>query len=244
MDYTPAMVWVGEFFGTAILVLFGGGVCAAVTLNKSKAQGAGWVAIAFGWGLGVMSGAYVALPLSGAHLNPAVTLGLMINGGEGWTLLPHYILAQLLGAMFGALLVWVAYLGQFAVSPPPYLGVFSTAPEVRNPVQNVLTEVVGTFALVFVIVATGKTEGLAVSGTGILIVALLVVGIGLSLGGPTGYAINPARDLGPRIMHQLLPIKGKTSSDWGYAWVPVIGPLIGGALGGLIGSGVYSVLPA
>ncbi|MFC7326595.1 MIP/aquaporin family protein [Marinactinospora rubrisoli] len=238
---TPASIFVGELFGTAILVLFGGGVCAAVTLNRSKAKGAGWVAIAFGWGFGVMAGAYMALPLSGGHLNPAVTLGLALESGD-WPLVPVYFAGQILGSMLGATLVWLTYLGQFRASQGPFLGVFSTEPEIRNPAQNLLTEIVGTFALVFVVVATGQNTGLAMSGTGVLIVALLVVGIGLSLGGPTGYAINPARDLGPRIMHQLLPIAGKGGSDWGYAWIPVVGPVIGGLVGGGLGMAVYSLV--
>ncbi|MGI5120138.1 MIP/aquaporin family protein [Marinactinospora thermotolerans] len=238
---TPATIFVGEFFGTAILILFGGGVCAAVTLNRSKAHGAGWTAITLGWGFGVMSGAYMALPLSGGHLNPAVTLGLAIDSGD-WATVPVYIAAQILGAMAGAALVWLAYLGQFGASDGPFLGIFSTEPEVRHPVQNLLTEAIGTFALVFVVVATGQNDGLAMSGTGVLIVALLVVGIGLSLGGPTGYAINPARDLGPRIVHQLLPLRGKGGSDWGYAWIPIVGPLVGGLAGGALGSAVYAMV--
>ncbi|GLU47595.1 MIP/aquaporin family protein [Nocardiopsis ansamitocini] len=238
---TTATIFVGEFFGTAILVLFGCGVVAGVTLSRSKSQNAGWVAIAFGWGLGVMSGAYIALPLSGAHLNPAVTLGLALDTGE-WAKVPVYIVAQILGAIVGAALVWLTYLGQFGNTEGPYLGIFSTAPEVRNPAQNMVTEIIATFALVFVIVATGQNEGLTLSGTGVLIVALLVVGIGLSLGGPTGYAINPARDLGPRLAHAFLPIRGKGGSDWGYSWIPIAGPVVGGLLGGGVGSAVYSMI--
>ncbi|MFC3999848.1 MIP/aquaporin family protein [Nocardiopsis sediminis] len=237
-------VWagiVGEFFGTALLVLFGGGVCAALALNKSKAKGAGWVAIAFGWGFGVLAGAYMAFPLSGGHINPAVTVGLAFATGD-FSKIPTYIPAQVLGAMLGAFLVWLTYLCQFRESPGPFLSIFSTEPEVRRSGLNLVTEIIATFALVFVIVITGAYRELQASGTGVLIVALLVVGIGLSLGGPTGYAINPARDLGPRIVHQLLPIAGKQTSDWAYSWVPVVGPLLGGAIGGLLGGTVVSLL--
>ncbi|MFC4563106.1 MIP/aquaporin family protein [Nocardiopsis mangrovi] len=232
---------VGEFFGTAILVLFGGGVCAAITLNKSKAQGAGWIAIAFGWGFGVLAGAYMAFPLSGGHINPAVTLGLAFSTGD-FSKVPTYIPAQVIGAMFGAFLVWLTYLGQFRSSPGPFLSIFSTEPEIRKSGQNLATEIIATFSLVFVIVITGAYRELQASGTGVLIVALLVVGIGLSLGGPTGYAINPARDLGPRVVHQLLPIEGKQTSDWAYSWVPVVGPLLGGAIGGVVGGVVLSIV--
>lgn len=256
-------IFIGETIGTAILILLGGGVCAAVTLKKSKARNAGWVAITFGWGFAVLAGAYTAASLSGAHLNPAVTVGLAVESGD-WSKTPIYFAGQMLGAMIGAFLVWLAYLGQFnahltdpeiigdgAGADPagpttkdaepapggPVLGVFSTGPEIRNTVQNLLTEIIGTAVLVLVILALGLTKGLAASGTSILMVALLVVGIGLSLGGPTGYAINPARDLGPRIVHALLPVPNKGGSDWGYAWIPVVGPLIGGALAG----GLYSL---
>lgn len=253
-------ILIGETIGTALLVLLGGGVCAAVTLKKSKARGAGWIAIAFGWGFAVLAGAYTAAGLSGGHLNPAVTVGIAVGSGD-WSDVPAYVAGQMAGAMIGAFLVWLAYLGQFTahLTDPdsaegpgadpagpvtgtepsgqpggPVLGVFSTGPEIRNPVQNLLTEVIGTLVLVLVILALGMTKGLASSGTGTLIVALLVVGIGFSLGGPTGYAINPARDLGPRIVHALLPLPNKGRSDWGYAWVPVVGPLLGGALAGVL----------
>jgi glycerol uptake facilitator protein len=245
---------IGEIFGTAVLILLGGGVCAAVTLKKSKAQGAGWVAISFGWGLAVLAGAYIANGYSGGQLNPAVTLGVAIKTGE-WSTMPYYLIGQFAGAIIGAFLVWVAYMGQFqahltdpelvrslegpagttnAGSAPggPVLGIFSTGPEIRNPVQNLLTEVIGTAVLVLFILTQGMTKGLALNGLGILLTALLVVGIGLSLGGPTGYAINPARDLGPRIVHALLPLPNKGRSDWSYAWIPVVGPLVGAAIAG------------
>ncbi|MCZ9350001.1 aquaporin family protein [Streptomyces mutabilis] len=239
-------IFVGETIGTAILILFGAGVCAAVTLRYSKARASGWVVIAFGWGFGVLAGAYTAAPLSGGHLNPAVTLGIAVDTGE-WGKVWVYVLGQFVGAMLGAVLCYLTYFAQFqanvrktgategtADEPVPTLGVFSTVPEIRNPVANLMTEIIATVGLVLPILAFGLTEGLGESGTLVLIVALLVVGIGLSLGGPTGYAINPARDLGPRIVHTFLPIPNKGTSDWGYAWIPVAGPLIGGALAGLI----------
>ncbi|MFF3764172.1 MIP/aquaporin family protein [Streptomyces sp. NPDC001922] len=250
-------IFIGETIGTAVLILLGGGVCAAVTLKRSKAQNAGWLAITFGWGFAVLAGAYISTSLSKAHLNPAVTVGLAVNSGE-WGDVPFYLAGQMLGAMIGAALVWLAYYGQFqahltdpeivsktsgeegmvdqgsAPAAGPVLGIFSTGPEVRNPAQNLMTEIIGTAVLVLAILALGLQKGLGESGTGTLMVALVVVGIGLSLGGPTGYAINPARDLGPRIVHALLPLPNKGGSDWGYAWVPVVGPLIGGALGAVI----------
>ncbi|MDQ0402585.1 MIP/aquaporin family protein [Streptomyces sp. NPDC000349] len=239
-------IFVGEIIGTAILILFGAGVCAAVTLRYSKARASGWVVIAFGWGFGVLAGAYTAAPLSGGHLNPAVTLGIAVDTGE-WGKVWVYLLGQLVGAMLGAVLCYLTYFAQFqanvrqtgttegsADEPVPTLGIFSTIPEIRNPVANLVTEIIATVGLVLPILAFGLTEGLGESGTLVLIVSLLVVGIGLSLGGPTGYAINPARDLGPRIVHTFLPIPNKGTSDWGYAWVPVAGPLIGGVLAGFI----------
>jgi len=251
---------IGEIFGTAVLILMGGGVCAAVTLKKSKAIGAGWVAISFGWGFAVLGGAYIANGYSGGQLNPAVTLGVAIKTGE-WSTMPYYLIGQFAGAMIGAFLVWVAYMGQFqahltdpevlaatAATPAPdpagpttgnrsapggpVLGIFSTGPEIRNPVQNLLTEIIGTLVLVLFILTQGMTNGLALNGLGILLTSLVVVGIGLSLGGPTGYAINPARDLGPRIVHSLLPLPNKGGSDWAYAWIPVVGPLAGAAIAG------------
>ncbi|MFI9153118.1 MIP/aquaporin family protein [Streptomyces sp. NPDC053367] len=239
-------VFVGEIIGTAILILFGAGVCAAVTLRYSKARAAGWVVIAFGWGFAVLAGAYTAAPLSGGHLNPAVTIGIAVDTGD-WDQVWVYLLGQTVGAMLGAVLAYLVYFAQFqanvrrtgttegtAEEPTPTLGIFSTIPEIRNPVANLITEIIATIGLVLPVLAFGLTEGLGASGTTVLIVSLLVVGIGLSLGGPTGYAINPARDLGPRIVHTFLPIPNKGTSDWGYAWVPVVGPLIGGVLAGLV----------
>ncbi|MEU6680390.1 MIP/aquaporin family protein [Streptomyces sp. NPDC046853] len=255
-------IFIGETIGTAILILLGGGVCAAVTLKASKAKDAGWLAITFGWGFAVLTGAYLAGGVSGAHLNPAVTIGLAIEGGTKWSDVPLYLASQLLGAIIGAVLVWLAYLGQFkahltdpailaaqpmeeglvdqkaAPKAGPVLGVFSTGPEIRNYAQNVLTEIIATAVLVLAILTQGLNDGGNGIGTlGALITALVVVGIGLSLGGPTGYAINPVRDLGPRIVHSLLPLPNKGSSDWAYAWVPIAGPLIGGAIAG----GLYNL---
>ncbi|MET9520283.1 MIP/aquaporin family protein [Streptomyces sp. NPDC002994] len=231
-------IFAGEVIGTAILILFGAGVCAAVTLNHSKAKASGWIVISFGWGMAVLAGAYTAAPLSGGHLNPAVTVGIAVDTGA-WGKVWIYVLGQMIGAMLGAVLAYLVYYAQFAANRDketalPTLGIFSTIPEIRSPVANLLTEIIATVGLVLPVLAFGMTKGLGESGTQVLIVALLVVGIGLSLGGPTGYAINPARDLGPRIIHAALPIPNKGTSDWGYAWVPVAGPLIGGALSGLI----------
>lgn len=251
-------IFIGETIGTAVLILLGGGVCAAVTLKASKARNAGWLAIAFGWGFAVMTAVYISAPLSGAHLNPAVTLALAIKDG-GWDNVPIYWAGQLLGAMIGATLVWVAYYGQFQahltdkeiVGEPtaksveaeekgagPVLGIFSTGPEVRNVVQNLATEIIGTVVLILAILTQGlNANGDGLGTLGALITSFVVVAIGLSLGGPTGYAINPARDLGPRIVHALLPLPNKGGSDWSYAWIPVVGPLIGGA----IAAGLYNV---
>jgi glycerol uptake facilitator protein len=256
-------IFIGETIGTAILILLGAGVCAAVTLKASKARNAGWLAISFGWGFAVLTAVYISGPLSGAHLNPAVTLAIAIKDNDFGDL-PVYWGGQLLGAMIGAALTWIAYYGQFhahltdreIVGGPgaqdtrakaveaqenqagPVLGVFSTGPEVRNPLMNVATEVIGTFVLCLAVLTQGlNADGKGLGTLGALITALVVVSIGLSLGGPTGYAINPARDLGPRIVHALLPLPNKGGSDWGYAWVPVAGPLIGGA----IAAGVYNV---
>jgi glycerol uptake facilitator protein len=225
-----------ETIGTCLLILLGDGVVAAVLLNKSKAQNSGWIVITFGWGFGVMAGAYAVGQFSGAHLNPAVTLGLWINGNIDGSDVPKYLIGEFAGAMLGALLVWAAYYVHWGETEDPglKLSVFCTGPAIRNYAANVVTEVIGTMVLVFGILAIAVdpgNKGPASSGLSTLLVAFLVVGIGLSLGGPTGYAINPARDLGPRIMHAILPIPGKGTSDWAYAWVPVVGPLIGGAIG-------------
>ncbi|MEY9845850.1 MIP/aquaporin family protein [Streptacidiphilus sp. MAP5-3] len=228
-------IFFGELIGTALLILLGAGVCAAVTLKRSKAEGAGWLAIAFGWGFAVLVAAYTANSLSGAHLNPAVTIAIAVKTGD-WSHVPVYLAGQFLGAVIGAVLVWLSYLGQFNENDEPTLGIFATGPEIRNPVQNVITETIGTTVLCLLILTQGLNKELGLSGMGILITALTVVGIGLSLGGPTGYAINPFRDLGPRLVHSLLPIPKKGSSDWGYAWVPIVGPILGALLAG----GIYN----
>jgi glycerol uptake facilitator protein len=225
----------GETIGTALLILLGDGVVAAVLLNKSKAQNSGWIVITFGWGMGVMVGAYAVGQYTGAHLNPAVTLGLLVNGNiSGFGTVIKYFVGEFLGAMAGAVLVTVAYYQHFQQTEDPglKLAVFSTGPAIRNYGWNLITEIIGTFTLVFGILAIAGNKAPGVTGLTTLLVALLVFGIGLSLGGPTGYAINPARDLGPRIVHAVLPIPGKGPSDWSYSWVPVLGPVMGGILGG------------
>jgi glycerol uptake facilitator protein len=224
-----------ETIGTAILILLGDGVVAGVLLNKSKGQNAGWVVITFGWGFAVMAGVFAVGQFSGAHLNPAVTLGNAFIGNTEWGDVPKYLIGEFLGAFIGAVLVFLAYLPHWGETEDPglKLAVFSTGPAIRNPPANVLTEVIGTFMLVFGILAILANKASAGDPLVPLIIGLLVVGIGMSLGGPTGYAINPARDLGPRIAHAILPIPGKGPSDWGYAWVPVVGPIIGGVLGAL-----------
>ncbi|WP_411701100.1 MIP/aquaporin family protein [Conyzicola sp.] len=234
-------IFLSELVGTALLVLLGCGVVANVALAKNKGLGGGFLMVNFGWGLAVFAGVTVSYT-SGAHLNPAVTLGLLASGADlSAGEVAIYLLAQLLGAFIGAVLCWVAYKQHFDDEPEAAnkLGVFSTGPAIRSYGWNFITEVIGTFVLVFVVIGFGRAgdadtatpAGLAALGA--LPVALLVVGIGASLGGPTGYAINPARDLGPRIAHFVLPIKGKGTSDWSYSWVPVAGPVVGGVIAGL-----------
>jgi glycerol uptake facilitator protein len=231
-------IFVPEVMGTAILILLGCGVVANVVLPKTGGFAGGILMINFGWGLAVYAGVYVAYK-SGAHINPAVTLGLVAAGDSGLSVVEVlvYLSGQMLGAMLGAGLAWVAYKKHFdepEADGDAKLSVFCTMPGIHAPLWNFLTEAIGTFVLVFVILALGKTP----TEVGPLAVALLVVAIGASLGGPTGYAINPARDLGPRIMHSLLPIPGKRSDGWHYAWVPVVAPTVGGVLGGLAGGAV------
>jgi glycerol uptake facilitator protein len=223
-----------ETIGTALLILLGDGVVAAVLLNKSKAQNSDWIVIALGWAFAVMVGAYAIGQFSGAHLNPAVTVGLWISGVIEGGDVPKYFVGEFLGAAIGAFLVFLAYYQHWGETEDPglKLAVYCTGPAIRNSFWNMTTEIIGTFVLVFGILAIADNAAPGESGLTILLVALLVGGIGLSLGGPTGYAINPARDLSPRIMHAILPIPGKGSSDWGYSWIPVVGPLMGGALGG------------
>ena len=230
-----------EVIGTALLILLGDGVVAAVLLSQSKAQNSGWIVISFGWGMAVMVGVFAVGQFSGAQLNPAVTLGFAIAGQTDWSDVPAYIGGEFVGAAIGATLVWLSYLNHWRPTEDPglKLAVFCTAPAIRNTVTNVITEVIATFVLVFGVLAFFANKGVAADPLSGLLVALLVLGIGLSLGGPTGYAINPARDLGPRIMHAILPIPGKGSSDWGYSWIPVVGPLIGGAIAALAFKAFY-----
>jgi glycerol uptake facilitator protein len=224
-----------ETIGTALLILFGDGVVAAVLLNKSKAQNSDWIVIALGWGLAVAIGVYAIGQFSGAHLNPAVTLGFWIEGTTDGSDVPKYLIGEFLGAFAGATLVFLSYYRHFGDTEDPglKLSVFSTGPAIRDYKWNIVTEIIGTFALVFGVFAIVDNAAPGDSGLTPLLIGLLVAGIGLSLGGPTGYAINPARDLGPRIIHAIMPIPGKGTSDWSYAWIPVVGPLIGGALGAL-----------
>ncbi|MCC5942596.1 MAG: aquaporin family protein [Balneolaceae bacterium] len=242
---------IAEIIGTAILMLFGSGVVANVILNKTKGNGSGWIVITWGWAMGVFVAVFAMGQFSGAHINPAVTVGLAVAGLFEWGMVFPYIVAQILGAFLGSSLVWLAYKEHFKETKDPgtKLAVFSTAPEIRNYPSNFMTEVIGTFILIYgvlyiadpgfmsvdgemlsAIVINGQEVGFGLGALSALPVALLVLGIGLALGGPTGYAINPARDLGPRIAHAVLPFPHKGSSDWGYSWVPVAAPLVGAAL--------------
>jgi glycerol uptake facilitator protein len=221
-----------EIIGTGILILLGDGVVAAVLLAKSKAENSGWIVITFGWGMAVAMAVYSVGYFSGAHLNPAVTLGIWIHGGINGHQAIRYFIGEFIGAMVGAFLVYLTYYLHWRDTEDPglKLAVFSTGPAVRNYAWNLVTEIIGTFVLVFGVFAITGPWNAITSGLTPLLIGLLVFAIGLSLGGPTGYAINPARDLGPRIMHAILPIPGKGPSDWGYAWIPVVGPLIGAAI--------------
>ena len=227
--------YIGEVIGTMILILLGDGVVANVLLGKTKGNNSGWIVITTAWALAVFVGAFATAAVSGAHLNPAVTVGLAVAGSFDWGLVPGYIIAQMIGAFLGAILVWLAYFQHWGATSDPglKLAVFSTGPAIRNTVWNLVTEIIGTFMLVFGILAIRGPE-VDMGALGIIPVAFLVWAIGLSLGGPTGYAINPARDLGPRIAHFLLPIPGKGSSDWGYSWIPVVGPIVGAVIGALL----------
>ena len=224
-----------EFIGTAVIIIFGGGVVANVLLHRTNGNNSGWIVITSGWAVGVFTGVSIAAPHSGAHLNPAVTLALVLANKFSPSLAPLYISAQLLGAMFGSFLVWLAYKKHFDVTEngDTKMAVFCTAPSIRSYGYNVLTEVIGTFVLCLAVLDMAKPEA-GLGSLNALPVAIVVLGLGLSLGGPTGYAINPARDLGPRIMHFLLPISLKRNSDWKYAWVPVVGPLIGAAMAAVV----------
>ncbi|WP_339147130.1 MULTISPECIES: MIP/aquaporin family protein [unclassified Sutcliffiella] len=223
--------FLGEVIGTMILIIFGGGVVAGVVLKKSKAENSGWIVITMGWGFAVAFGVYAVGGISGAHLNPAVTLGLASIGEFAWAEVPGYIAAQILGAFIGATIVYLHYLPHWreTVDQGAKLAVFSTGPAIRHTPSNLISEILGTAILLFGLLCIGANE--FTEGLNPLIVGFFIVAIGLSLGGTTGYAINPARDLGPRIAHALLPIAGKGSSDWKYAWIPVVGPFLGGVLG-------------
>src|SRR3954462_14724625 len=239
-----------EGIGTMLLILLGDGVVANVVLNKTKGQNGGWLVIAVAWGVAVAMAVYAVGRISGAHLNPAVTIGLAAIGSFSWTEVPGYVIAQTIGAFAGAVLVWLAYMPHWnaTADPATKLAVFATAPAMRKPSANFVTEVIGTAVLVFGILAIaanaqtlskpGDVDLSFVFSRGLqpLLVGVLVLGIGLSLGGPTGYAINPARDLGPRIAHAILPIAGKGASDWQYSWIPIVGPIIGG----IAGAALYS----
>jgi glycerol uptake facilitator protein len=228
-------IFIGEIVGTFFLILLGNGVVANVVLNKTKGNNSGWIVITFGWCIAVFVGVFVASKASGAHLNPAVTIALDMLHKISWGVVPEYIGGQMIGAMLGSVGVWAAYGKHFTATDDvgAKLATFSTGPAIRSPFHNLLTEIIGTFVLIFgvlFIIAPSSSLG----ALDALPVALLVLGIGLSLGGPTGYAINPARDLGPRIMHAILPIGTKGSSDWKYAWIPVVGPIIGGIAAALL----------
>jgi glycerol uptake facilitator protein len=242
--------FLAELIGTMLLIILGDGVVANVVLNRSKGQNSGWIVITVGWAVAVAMAVYAVGRLSGAHINPAVTIGLAATGSFSWAEVPSYVAAQLIGAFLGGVVVWLAYLPHWAPTQNPgdKLAVFCTGPAVRAPIPNLLTEIIGTMVLLFGILAiaanaqtlskAGDVDLTLVFSRGLqpLLVGVLVLGIGVSLGGPTGYAINPARDLGPRLAHAILPIAGKGGSDWEYAWIPIVGPLIGG----VAGAGLYA----
>lgn len=230
--------YLAEFLGTLTLILLGDGVVASVVLKRTKSESAGWLTVVIGWGLAVTLAIYAVGQFSGAHINPAVTLALAFSGSFDWAQVPGYILAQLAGAFAGAILVWLHYLPHWSATNDPAgkLAIFSTGPAIRSPLNNLISEIIGTAVLILGLLTIGAntfTEGLNP-----LVVGLLIISIGLSLGGTTGFAINPARDLGPRFAHFLLPIHGKGTSDWSYAWIPVVGPIVGGVLG----SWLYQIL--
>ncbi len=239
--------FLAEVLGTMLLIILGDGVVANVVLSQTKGQNSGWIVITTGWALAVTVAVYAVGTFSGAHLNPAVTIGLAAIGKFAWGSVPVYIAAQLLGAFLGAVIVWIAYLPHWAVtgSQPAKLAVFCTGPAIRNPVSNLVTEAIGTAVLVLGVLAILTPKNLNPDygwnvGLGPALVGVIVWAIGLSLGGPTGYAINPARDLGPRIAHALLPIRGKGGSDWGYAWIPVAGPVLGGLIAAFLYKAAWS----
>jgi len=240
-------IFIAEVLGTMLLILLGNGVVANVVLKGTKGNNSGWIVITTGWAFAVFVGVLVAGPYSGAHLNPAVTFGLALASKISWSVVPEYIAGEMVGAMLGAFLVWLMYKDHFNATEDQgaKLACFSTGPAIKNTFSNIVSEVIGTFVLVFAVFyiagpsvsfATDATATIGLGSVGALPVAIIVWVIGLSLGGTTGYAINPARDLGPRIMHAILPIKDKGSSDWGYSWIPVVAPLIGAAIAALLSS--------
>ncbi|HJP86158.1 MAG TPA: MIP/aquaporin family protein [Gemmatimonadaceae bacterium] len=235
-----------EVFGTAILIVLGDGVVANVVLQRTKGHNSGWIVITSGWAMAVTIAVYCVNHISGAHLNPAVTLALATTGAFDWAKVPMYIVAQIVGGFIGGVVVWLSYRPHFSATPEPAakLSVFSTIPAIRKPVDNFIAEFIGGFALVLSLLAVLSPGNLVpgselARGFGPLLVGAIIMAIGLSLGGPTGYAINPARDLGPRIAHAVLPIPGKGSSDWGYSWIPIVAPTIGGVVAGLFYHAVW-----
>ncbi len=227
--------FLAEFLGTMFLIILGNGAVANVVLSKTKGNNSGWIVITFGWGIAVFAGVYVASHGSGAHINPAITIAFASSGTLPWSQVPIYLGGQFSGAMIGSFIVWLAYRQHYdeTTDASLQLATFCTAPAIRNKFQNLITEIIGTFILVFGVLFLAKPTS-TLGSLDALPVALLVLGIGLSLGGPTGYAINPARDLGPRIMHAILPMKNKGTNDWNYSWVPVVGPILGGLLAAYI----------
>jgi glycerol uptake facilitator protein len=232
--------YLAEFFGTMLLIILGDGVVAGVVLKRTKSENAGWLTVVVAWGLAVTLAVFAVAAFSGAHLNPAVTIGLYIDGSFPSDQVLGYVLAQLAGAFAGAIVVWIHYLPHWKETPDPAakLAVFATGPALRSPIANLFSEIIATAVLILGLLFLGGNE----FSTGLkpLVVGILIIAIGLSLGGTTGFAINPARDLGPRLAHFILPIHGKGSSDWGYAWVPVVGPIVGGALGALVFNVLFS----
>ncbi|MBQ6286151.1 MAG: aquaporin family protein [Bacteroidales bacterium] len=236
MEITLFQKCVFEFLGTLVLILMGDGVCANVSLEKSKAKGAGWVVVAIAWGLAVMMGVFISGPYSGAHLNPAVSVGLALAGKFSWAYVLPYCIAQFAGGLCGAILVYLFFKDHYDAtsdSPEVILSTFCTIPAISNKWRNFFSEMVGTFVLVFIILCfatSGNTPEVGMGSLGAIPVTCLIISIGMSLGGTTGYAINPARDFSPRLAHAILPIKGKGSSRWNYSWIPFIGPIAGGAI--------------
>jgi glycerol uptake facilitator protein len=242
--------FIGELIGTMLLIIFGDGVVANVVLSKTKGQNSGWIVITTGWAMAVAVGVYASWPISGAHINPAVTISLAVIGKFPWANVVPYIIAQMIGAFLGGVIVWIAYRRHFEATENAdlKLAVFCTAPAIRDYAANLVTEIIGTFTLVFGVLSMlffidPKQPGFG-NSLGPWIVTVLVWAIGLSLGGPTGYAINPARDLGPRIAHAVLPIPGKRNSDFAYGWIPVVGPVIGGVIGALVYAATFGSAPA